>query len=169
MLRRFRSDRVPSTNYKLIAIQFRVSIFISTCPYNSDSTDVKCVRHNLKISVTMQPTAVNIRNRFRAALVNLFTSFPYTQFHVTSHGSLIIATKQKGFADNEQPPCLHHISNVVGVKRLGRGVIHLPPSSAEVKERVDIYLYSPSGPSWPVLGRTLPLPLRLFALLSFFS
>jgi hypothetical protein len=32
-------------------------------------------------------------------------------------------------------------------------------SSVEVKERVELYLYSPSGPSWPVLGWTLPLPL----------
>jgi len=39
-----------------------------------------------------------------------------------------------------------------GVKRLGHGVDHPPPSSAEVKERVKLYLYSPSGPSWPVLG-----------------
>jgi hypothetical protein len=31
------------------------------------------------------------------------------------------------------------------------------PSSAEVKERVQLYLCSPSGPSWPVLGLTLPL------------
>jgi hypothetical protein len=31
------------------------------------------------------------------------------------------------------------------------------PSSAEVKERVELYLYSPSGPSWPVLGWTLIL------------
>jgi hypothetical protein len=46
-----------------------------------------------------------------------------------------------------------------GVKRPGRGVDHPPSSSAEVKERVELYLYSPSGPSWPVLGRTLPLPL----------
>jgi hypothetical protein len=29
------------------------------------------------------------------------------------------------------------------------------PSSAEVKERVELYLYSPSGPSWPVLRRNL--------------
>ena len=33
------------------------------------------------------------------------------------------------------------------------------PSSAEVKERVELYLYSPSGLSWPVLGWPLPLPL----------
>jgi hypothetical protein len=32
------------------------------------------------------------------------------------------------------------------------GVDHPPPSSAEVKERVELHLYSPSGPSWPVLG-----------------
>jgi hypothetical protein len=31
-----------------------------------------------------------------------------------------------------------------------------PPSRAEVKERVELYLYSPSGPSWPVLGWNLP-------------
>ena len=37
----------------------------------------------------------------------------------------------------------------------------LTPSSAEVKERVDIYLYSPSSPSWPVLGWTLPLHLHI--------
>jgi len=37
-----------------------------------------------------------------------------------------------------------------GVKWPGHVVDHPSPSSAEVKERV--YLYSPSGPSWPVLG-----------------
>jgi hypothetical protein len=41
-----------------------------------------------------------------------------------------------------------------GVKLPGRGVDHLPSSSTRVKERVQLYLYSPSGPSWPVLGRT---------------
>jgi hypothetical protein len=43
-----------------------------------------------------------------------------------------------------------------GVKCLGHGVDHPPPSSARVKERVELYLYSPSGSSWLVLGRTLP-------------
>jgi len=38
-----------------------------------------------------------------------------------------------------------------GAKRPGCGVYHPPPSSAEVKERVELYLYSPSGPSWPIL------------------
>ena len=40
------------------------------------------------------------------------------------------------------------------VKRPGRGV-HNPLPSAEVKERAELYLYSPSGPTWRVLGWTL--------------
>ena len=39
-----------------------------------------------------------------------------------------------------------------GLKRSGRGVNHPTPFSTEVKERVELYLYFPSGPSWPVLG-----------------
>jgi hypothetical protein len=33
------------------------------------------------------------------------------------------------------------------------------PVSTEVKGRVELYLYFPSGPSWPVLGWPLPLTL----------
>jgi len=40
----------------------------------------------------------------------------------------------------------------LGVKQLRSGVDHPPPSSTKVKERVQLYLYSPFGPSWPVLG-----------------
>jgi len=39
----------------------------------------------------------------------------------------------------------------VGVKWPGHGVDHPPPSGDEVKERVDLYLYSPYGASWPAL------------------
>ena len=44
-----------------------------------------------------------------------------------------------------------------GVKRLEPGVDHSPSSSAEVKERIVLYLYSPYGSSWPVIGWTLPI------------
>ena len=37
-----------------------------------------------------------------------------------------------------------------GVKRPGLGVDHPFSSSAEFKERVEVYLSAPSGPSWPV-------------------
>jgi ABC-type sugar transport system permease subunit len=51
-----------------------------------------------------------------------------------------------------------------GVKRPGRGVYHPPLSSAEVKERVELYLYSPAGSSWPVLGWTLPFTFTYYNL-----
>jgi hypothetical protein len=40
-----------------------------------------------------------------------------------------------------------------GVKWLGSGVDHPPTSGVEVKERVALYPYSPSGPLWPVIGK----------------
>ena len=46
----------------------------------------------------------------------------------------------------------------LGVKRPGCSVEHPTSSNAEVNGRVELYFYSPSGPSWPVLGWTLPLP-----------
>ena len=39
-----------------------------------------------------------------------------------------------------------------GVKQSGRGVDHPFPSRAEVEGRVELYIYSPSGPSWTVRG-----------------
>jgi hypothetical protein len=36
----------------------------------------------------------------------------------------------------------------LGVKRPGRDADHSPPSSAEVKECVELYLHSPNTPSW---------------------
>jgi hypothetical protein len=45
----------------------------------------------------------------------------------------------------------------LGVKRPRREADHSPPSRAEVKECVELYLHSPNTPSWR--GAALPLPL----------
>jgi len=39
-----------------------------------------------------------------------------------------------------------------GLKQPGHGIDHPPPSNAKDMERVELYLYSLSGPLWPVLG-----------------
>jgi hypothetical protein len=55
-------------------------------------------------------------------------------------------------------PGVHPASYTMGtgsfprVKRPGRGVDHAPPSSAEVKERVELYLDCTSGLLWPAIG-----------------
>ena len=51
-----------------------------------------------------------------------------------------------------QPPIQRVPGLFTGVKRPGRGVDHPPLSGAEVKERVELYICSASGPSCPVIG-----------------
>jgi len=46
-----------------------------------------------------------------------------------------------------------------GVKRPGRGVNYPSPSSTEVKERVELYLYFHCVPLWRIICWPLPLPL----------
>ena len=56
-------------------------------------------------------------------------------------------------------PGVHPVSYAIGtgfpfpgVKRPGRGVNNPPPSSAQVKDKVELYVYSRSGSSWLDLG-----------------
>ena len=45
-----------------------------------------------------------------------------------------------------------------GVKQSKRGFEHPPPSITKVKERVEVHLYSLSGPLWSVLVQTITIP-----------
>ena len=58
-----------------------------------------------------------------------------------------------------QPSLLYNAYQIsfLGVKWLGCGTDHPPPMRAEAKDRVELYLYSASGPSWPVIGWTSTL------------
>jgi hypothetical protein len=49
-----------------------------------------------------------------------------------------------------QPPVQCVPSQFREAKRPGHGVDHPSLSTTEVKERVELYHYSPSGPSWPI-------------------
>jgi hypothetical protein len=44
------------------------------------------------------------------------------------------------------------IVSYVGVKMPGRGFEHTNTSNAQVTEGVELYIFSPSGPSWSVVG-----------------
>ena len=64
------------------------------------------------------------------------------------------------YAPVQTRPGVHPASNTMGtgcfpgVKRPGRDLDHQPPTSAEVKERVELFIYSHCGSLWPVPGRT---------------
>ena len=58
---------------------------------------------------------------------------------------------------SNQPP-VQWVPNLSrGVMRPEHGVVYPPQSSADVKERVELYIYSHSGLSWPILEQTLHL------------
>jgi len=104
---------------------------------------------------------------------SVFTSFSYSLFDeearqevgrdsavgiATRYGSGIESRWGKIFLIRPDLPGAHPASCTMGtgsfpgIKPPGRGVDHAQPPSAEVKERVDLYLYSSSGTSWPLLG-----------------
>ena len=59
--------------------------------------------------------------------------------------------------------CITNTGSLCASKAAGAWRPLRTPSSPKVKERVELYLYSPSGPLWPVVGRTLSLAVSLYA------
>ena len=68
-----------------------------------------------------------------------------------------------------QPPVQGVPGPSRGLKRPGHGVDHLPTSSAEIKKRVKLYIYSPYGPSWPVLGWNLFYDISFSSITRYFE
>jgi hypothetical protein len=78
-------------------------------------------------------------------------SGPISEVHRTQVKAGFFAPVQSGSGAH---PAFYTMStgSFQEVKRPGRGVNHLPPSSAGIKEGVVLYLYSPSWLSWQVIG-----------------
>ena len=55
-------------------------------------------------------------------------------------------------------PPIYWVPEIFRVKWPGCGIDHPWPSSAEVKERVELHFSSPSGTLWTFQGWTVPLP-----------
>ena len=105
--------------------------------------------------------------------VQSFLYFSYYSDHVGRDSSVGIATRygldgpgiesrwRRDFLHPSRPalgptqPPIQWVPGLsLGVKRPGRGADPPPPSKCRGQERVGLHLYSPFGPSWPVIGRT---------------
>jgi len=56
------------------------------------------------------------------------------------------------------PPSLQYKRSLPGINRPGRGVDRPSQSTAEVKEKVELCIYSSCGSSWHVVGWASPFP-----------
>ena len=106
-----------------------------------------------------------------------YSVFTYeTRIHVGRDSSVGMATRYslegpgsnpgggvRFFAPVQTGPGAHPASYTMGsfpgVKWPGRGVVHPLPYSTEAKERVELYIYPPLLPLWPVLYGELYLTL----------
>ena len=76
-----------------------------------------------------------------------------------SVGGEIFRTRPDQLWGPSSPLYNGHRVSFLGVKRPGRGADYPPQSKWWGHERVGLYLYSPSGPSWPVMGAPLSCEL----------
>jgi hypothetical protein len=85
---------------------------------------------------------------FRWAMGHLI-SFVFHQLLIWHRWMFLFTTASRPALGPTQPP-IQWVPGALslGVKRPGREADHSPPSSAEVKEWVELYLHSPNTPSW---------------------
>ena len=89
---------------------------------------VKVSGPSILISTPLPLSSLNIIHTFKMFYRNILRSI----LHVSTMGT-------GSFSRIKRPRC---------------GADHPPPFKCRRHERVGLYLYSPSGPSWPVIGRT---------------
>jgi hypothetical protein len=92
-----------------------------------------------------------------------FHKYSLQRYHNIAYSVITITLDLRSALPVWTHPASYKMGNGSLSQGKAAGAWGLPPtpSSAEVKERVELYLYSPSGPSWPVLGWSLRIPLPL--------
>jgi hypothetical protein len=87
--------------------------------------------------------------------------FHHAQFTFVSRNSSVGSVTRYGSKPRPDRPWGLLYLPLSGGKAAGVWCRPLNPSNAEVTEREGIYVYSPSGPTWHVIGWNLPLSLPL--------
>ena len=92
-----------------------------------------------------------------AYLLSTFV-FPFCLSFFFPHLSFSVSRTTQTSPGNNPASYTMSFGSFPEVKRPGLNVSHLIPSSAQVKEKVELYFSSPSGPLWPVQWRNVHLP-----------
>jgi hypothetical protein len=120
--------------------------------------------HSNKLEIILQPTRLTCTNNININVRSICWPGQFSRYSYELDGPGIesrwwdYSHPSRPALGPTQPPIQWGTGLSPGVKQSGRGVDHPPSTIVEVKERVELYFYSPSGPLWPVLGWTLPLP-----------
>ena len=88
----------------------------------------------------------------RDSSVGIATGYGLDCPAIESRWETIFSTLVQTYREVHPVSCTSGTGSLPGCKAAGPW--RWPPSSAEVKERVELYLYSTSGPSWAALGWT---------------
>jgi len=107
------------------------------------------------VSKTFRPALFNLLNLFnrsRGSSVGIVTCYRLDGPGIESRWEARFSAPIQTGSEAHPASYTMGTGSFPGVKQPGRGVDHPLPSSAEVKERVELYLYSPYGPLWAVLG-----------------
>jgi hypothetical protein len=94
------------------------------------------------------PNGIPTKSMKRSSSVGIVTGYGWTVRGSNPDGGEILHSRP---ALGPTQPAVRSVPNLFpDGKVAGRGVGHPPSSTAEVNESVELYIYSPSGPSWPV-------------------
>jgi hypothetical protein len=151
-----------SVNYR-VQLAVRDTYIADVCGLTVDTFVTRTLYSKRPVVVTYQLVWTNpsITNNFfqNVWIITIFFRSTWfssgnTQYIYTVGGDIFRTRPDRPW----NPPILLYYGNQVirggGIKRPGRVVDHPRPSSAEVKERVELYLYSTFEFSWPILRWT---------------
>ena len=94
---------------------------------------------------------INYARKGRDSSVSVATRYGPHGTSIESHWGTEIFCTHPDFPGPHPASYTRSTGSFPGIKRPGRDVVHPTPSSTEVKTRVELCLYCPSEPSWPVL------------------
>jgi len=152
---------VPILQWHDISLLVNTNGMAHVHSYLASATQVGNVQFYVRINTDLSPTWGMTQGSVPSSYTAECSLYWYVYLRICAQGSnpgggKVFCTRPDRFSG---PTSLLYngCRSLPVIRRQGRGVDHPRTSSSEVKERVQLYIDFPCRPSWPVLGRILPL------------